>query len=225
MALESLKRNGHRLELGNFEKEGEYGIPVLEPEHLDTRLTWIRFNHALKLPNSERGKYGIHFFIDDYLFERVWHDPTRYALFLRDFPAVMSPDFSMFTDWPKAVQIYNHFRKHQLGAYWQHMGIKVIPTICWSDAESFEWCLDGEPVGGTIAISSVGTQRYPEAKEFFVKGYNTIMERLKPKKIIFFGTVPPECTGNIESHAAYYTTLSHAQKTQKLSGLNSKGEV
>ena len=86
MSLEALKRNGHNLELGEFEVAGQYGIPVLQPVHLNDRIDWIRFNHALKEEN--RDKYGVHFFIDDYLFERAWHDPSRYALFLRQFKAV-----------------------------------------------------------------------------------------------------------------------------------------
>lgn len=88
MSLEALKRNGHNLELGSFELSGEYGIPALSPVQLDKRLTWIRFNHALREPSRER--CGVHFFIDDYLFQRAWHDPPRYALFLRSFPAVMT---------------------------------------------------------------------------------------------------------------------------------------
>ena len=47
------------------ELAGEYGVPVLRPVHLDQRLAWIRFNHALKEPRRDR--YGVHFFIDDYL--------------------------------------------------------------------------------------------------------------------------------------------------------------
>lgn len=50
MSLEALKRNGHNLELGSFELSGEYGIPALRPVQLDSRLTWIRFNHALREP-------------------------------------------------------------------------------------------------------------------------------------------------------------------------------
>lgn len=53
------------------------------------------------------------------------------------------------------MKIYNHYRKHWLGAYWQDNGITVIPTISWSDKESFGWCFDGELVGGTVAVSSV----------------------------------------------------------------------
>ena len=206
MSLEALKRNGHNLELGTFDRAGEYGVPVLRPVHLSKRLEWLRFNHALREPHRDR--YGVHFFIDDYLFYRAWHDPPRYALFLRQFPAVMTPDFSMFTDYPKAVQVYNHWRKHQLGAYWQRVGMTVVPTVGWIDKSSFSWCFDGEPEGGTVAVSSVGTQKNPDARRLFLDGYKEMLIRLQPEKIIFFGDVPDECKGNIEHHDPYYHTFT-----------------
>ena len=219
MSLEAVQRNGHHLELGEFVSVGEYGIPALRPTHLSTTLPWISFNRTLTFPAASRERYGVNFFLDDYVFERVWRDPTRYAPFLSEFAAVMAPDFSMFTDWPMAVQIYNHWRKHQLAAYWQSLGLTVIPTICWSDERSLEWCFDGEPIGGTVAVSSVGTQKHPVARENFRMGYEAMMDRLKPDKIVFFGTVPDWCTGNIEPNSAYYATLPHAQST---TGLSSK---
>ena len=202
MSLEALKRNGHNLELGEFAVAGKYDIPVLSPVVLPERIDWIRFNHALKEKN--RDQYGVHFFIDDYLFERVWNDTKRYALFLKQFPAVMTPDFSLFTDYPASVQIYNHWRKHQLGALYQSMGMTVIPSICWSGYDSYNWCFDGEPVGGTVAVSSVGSQKNKQAKIFFLEGYKEMMRRLEPSKVIFFGDIPEGCEGNIEHHPAYY---------------------
>ena len=59
MALESVKRNGHNLDLGRFETVGAYGIPRLYPIHLDERIEWIRFNHALK--EQSRSRLGVHF--------------------------------------------------------------------------------------------------------------------------------------------------------------------
>lgn len=206
MSLEALLRNGHHLELGPFDCAGEYGVPVLRPVHLDKRLEWLRFNHALKEPHRER--YGVHFFIDDYLFERAWRDPPRYALFLRQFPAAMTPDFSMFTDYPRAVQIYNHWRKHQLGAYWQRCGITVVPTIGWVDEDSYSWCFDGEPEGGTVAVSSVGAMKNRDARRMFLAGYSEMLACLQPEKVIFFGDVPDECQGNIEPHKPYYETFT-----------------
>ena len=98
MALEALKRNGHNLHIGEFPVEGKYGIPRLSPVRLPERLDWLPFNCART--DKRRGAHGIHFFVDDYLFERVWNDPARYALLLSDFRAVMTPDFSLFTDYP-----------------------------------------------------------------------------------------------------------------------------
>ena len=164
------------------------------------------------MSDRQREAHGVHFFIDDYLFQRAWNDPFRYAHLLSGYQAVMTPDFSMFTDYPVAVQLYNHWRKHQLGAYWQSLGLTVIPSICWSDHDSYAWCFDGEPVGGTVAVSSVGTQKNPLARTLFLEGYSEMMRRLQPEKIIFFGDVPAECTGCIEHHNAYHAGLAHAQK-------------
>lgn len=210
MALEALQRNGHNLGLGPFPLDGPWGIPRLLPVHLDARIPWIPFNSVLSARRKEC--CGVHFFIDDYLFQRAWNDPCRYAHLLSGYQAVMTPDFSMFTDYPAAVQLYNHWRKHQLGAYWQSLGMTVIPSICWSDHDSYAWCFDGEPAGGTVAVSSVGTQKTPQARALFLDGYAEMMRRLHPEKIIFFGDVPAECTGNIERHAAFHAGLAHAQK-------------
>ena len=87
----------------------------------------------------------------------------------------------------------------------------VIPSICWSDEASFEWCFDGEPVGGTVAVSSVGTQKNPETRRLFLAGYHEMTRRLSPVKIIFFGDVPEECEGPIEHHPPYYAAV-HARK-------------
>ena len=209
MALEALKRNGHNLELGLFPMDGPLSIPKLVPAHLDDRISWIPFNCVMS--DRQREAHGVHFFIDDYLFQRTWNDPWRYAHLLSGYQAVMTPDFSMFTDYPVAVQLYNHWRKHQLGAYWQSLGLTVIPSICWSDHDSYAWCFDGEPVGGTVAVSSVGTQKNPLARTLFLDGYEEMMRRLLPEKVIFFGDVPTGCTGNIEPHEPYYRGV-HAKR-------------
>lgn len=210
MALEALKRNGHHLELDLFDRAGSYDVPIIKPVRLEQRIPWLPFNCAKTA--KERTCSGIHFFIDDYLFERTWNDPPRYGQLLSGFHAVMSPDFSLFTDYPKAVQIYNHYRKHLLGAYWQSLGATVVPSVCWSDESSFEWCFDGEPIGGTVAVSSVGTQKNPVARALFLAGYSEMMARLNPQKVIFFGDVPAGCSGDIERHEAFYKAVCSGKK-------------
>lgn len=211
MALEALRRNGHNLGLVEYETTGAFDTPVLQPVQTEQRLLWTSFNCAKTTRNREM--FGVHFFIDDYLFERAWNDPARYTLLLKDFKAVMTPDFSLFTDYPKSVQIYNHYRKHLLGAYWQSMGMTVVPSVCWSDHNSYEWCFDGEPLGGAVAVSSVGTQKNAQARAFFLDGYREMLSRLRPSKIIFFGDVPLGCDGNIERHEAFYKSVNSRRGT------------
>ena len=211
MALEALQRNGHNLGLVECDTEGAFDTPVLQPVQIEKRILWTSFNCAKTTRN--RVMFGVHFFVDDYLFERTWNDPARYAILLKDFKAVMTPDFSLFTDYPKSVQIYNHYRKHLLGAYWQRMGMTVVPSICWSDHSSYDWCFDGEPQGGTVAVSSVGTQKNPHTRALFLNGYHEMLARLQPSKIIFFGDVPRGCEGNIEHHEAFYKSVNQRRKS------------
>lgn len=174
-----------------FDGVGEYDIPMIKPEEYHT-VNWIGFNKARAIQKRE-GK-GVHFFLDDYHFIRLWKYPDRYINLLKSYDFVMSPDFSMYTDFPKALNIYNHYRKHWLGAYLQKQGVHVIPTISWSTPDSFDWCFDGEPRESTVAVSSVGCN---SVIDDFINGYNKMVERLNPSTIIFYGKIPEQCTGNI----------------------------
>ena len=181
------QRNYENAQRAIYNGTGEYQIPEIEPTQYEG-CDWIGFNYASTA--KDREKEGVHFFLDDYQFIRLWTDPDRYIGMLQQFSYVMSPDFSMYTDFPKALQIYNHYRKHWLAAYWQEHGIRVIPTICWSDKDSFEWCFDGEPTHSVVAISSVGTQNSRERRQKFLDGYMEMVDRLQPTQIIFYGSVP-----------------------------------
>lgn len=189
------RRNYENLERQIFDGVGEYGIPQIEPVTYEGGCDWIGFNYAKTCKEPE--KKGVHFFLDDYQFNRLWTDVDRYIPMLQKFRYVMSPDFSTYTDFPKAIQIYNHYRKHWVGAYLQEAGIQVIPTISWSTPDSFEWCFDGEPQGGVVAVSSLGVMNSKEKKELFLIGYKEMVRRICPDTIIFYGYVPDECKGNI----------------------------
>lgn len=180
--------------VAQFETVGQFNIPILKP-HKYEQTDFIGFNYAKTLKNK-KGK-SLHFFIDDYQFERLWRQPTKYIKQIEGFQSIMTPDFSLYTDFPKALQIYNHYRKHWLGAYWQSLGFGVIPTIAWSDEDSFKWCFDGVPENSTVAVSSVGTQKSKECKQLFLKGWQEMINRVKPETVIFYGNVPKECNANV----------------------------
>lgn len=188
------QRNYENVQRILFEGQGQFDIPQIEAVEFDN-AEFIGFNYAKNQKEPENK--AVHFFLDDYQFIRVWNNPDGYINILQRFRYVLTPDFSLYMDFPRALQIYNHYRKHWLGAYWQMHGIKVIPTICWSDRESFEWCFDGEPAHSVVAVSSVGTQNSKEKKQLFLDGYMEMVKRLEPVQIVFYGNVPDECRGNI----------------------------
>lgn len=194
------ERNFENVNKSRFAGVGKYEIPVLQPQVYD-KCQFIGFNYASSCKN--RQNTGIHFYLDDYQFQRLWSMPDYYLPMLKQFKYVMTPDFSTYVDFPMALQIYNHYRKHWIGAYLQQNGIKVIPIISWSDRRSYEWCFDGEPTQGTVSVSSVGTQMNRQSKKLFLAGYEEMINRIHPTTIIFYGTVPEECKGNIVKIKSY----------------------
>ena len=95
------------------------------------------------------------------------------------------------------VQRWNHYRKHLLGAWMQEIGCLVYPTVTWSDERSLAWCFDGEPRHSTICVSSVGMMKKKQDLKLFMQGYERMLEVLEPETILFYGSVPIECDGNI----------------------------
>lgn len=174
---------------------GKYDIPKIEPVTTYPEGEFIGDNYAKTEKSPDRK--NVHFFVDDYQFVRFWNQPDKYIQMLSRFRSVCAPDFSIYTDMPLALQIYNYYRKHWLAAYWQLHGITVYPTISWSTPDSYEWCFDGEPKGGIVAVSSVGTQNKSESKRLFLQGYEEMMKRISPLYVIFYGNVPEECDWNV----------------------------
>ena len=187
------------LNKATFTGVGKYDIPQLEPTYdyeIGEIKEWIGFNYVLSDKEPE-GK-AVHFFLDDYQFQRLWNNPEKYIEKLKRYEVVLTPDFSPYGDMPMATQIFNHYRKHWVGALLQEYGVKVVPTIRASrDERSFEWYLDGEPKGGVVCISSMWTAD-EEAKKYFMKEFNTMVETLKPEKIYVYGNEVEGLEGNIE---------------------------
>lgn len=178
----------------NFQGVGFYGVPALHPDRIEASK-FIPFNYAKG--QGDPDEVGVHFFLHDYQFRRLWDMPERYMQMLQRFACVCTPDYSLYVDMPKAMQIYNHYKKQWMGAYWQAWGLSVIPTVSWSDEESFAWCFDGIPEHGAVAVSSVGCMKDEESRKRFLKGFQVMKDIIKPEQILFYGTIPKEIDGPI----------------------------
>lgn len=210
-----LLSGGYMINFENLDKfvfrgAGCYGIPQIDPVTEYPQGEFISANYAMTAKRPE--DKIVHTFVDDYQFVRFWNQPDRYIDRLSKFRAVCAPDFSTYTDMPLAMQIYNHYRKHWLAAYWQLHDITVYPTISWSGEDSYSWCFDGEPTHGIVAVSSVGTQQNKESKRLFLRGYEEMMKRLEPSWVIFYGRVPEECDWNIIRVPPHYDEIVKRRK-------------
>lgn len=187
------------LDKASYKGDGKYDIPSLEPVTEIPEITeWKGFNYVLSDDSEDKSHTGIHFFIDDYQFERLWNNPEAYVEKLKEYGCVATPDFSPYADMPHVCQLFNHYRKHWIGAFLQQNGVTVIPTIRASrDERSLEWYLDGEPKGGIVIISSMWTAK-DDDRDYFLREYNGMYETLTPKKIFVYGNEVEGLQGNIE---------------------------
>ena len=198
------KPDNENIKRWNFFSKNKWNIPTIKGiDEFDEKVQFIGFNYAKTCEKQQKTDFGVHFFLDDYQFNRLWNRPDKYIPLLSKFKYVLSPDFSMYTDYPKAMQMWKHYQKHWLGAYMELFGIKVIPTVGWSDKECFEWCFDGDPKNSIVAVSSIGTQKDKESKQLFLEGYNKMLEVLKPTKILFWGNIPNEIDKSNVIHMGY----------------------
>ena len=192
-------------EIMQFPGVGKYEIPEMFPTNT-TGDKFLRFMDYKTINDPEN--YIAHFYYDDYKFIQAWRNPDKYVKMLREFKAVVSPDFSLYTDFPVALQILSCYRRQWCGAYWQSLGIDVIPDVVWGEKKSYDFCFDGIPKHSTVAVSTVGVANDKNWNNgigtLFKDGYNEMMNRLEPTTILWYGAMNEELEGNIIRIPSYY---------------------
>lgn len=190
------ERTGSAYNLAEYDEnrtDGFYQMPIIEscsfvPEDL------IGFNYVL---STKRRDAGVHFFIDDYQFERIWNEPQLYLPKLAEFSCVLTPDFSLYLDMPMAMKIWNIYRSRLIGQMCQDYGMNVIPTLSWAEPETFTFCFDGIEPGGTVAVSTVGVMKDEHAQEIWRAGMDEAIKRIRPRTVICYGAKIEYDFGNI----------------------------
>lgn len=172
---------------------GRYGFPRLEKVERQEIGSLVPFNVIMSSDNKDR---WMHFFIDDYQFERVYRQPTAYLSLFRKVRGIVTPDFSLYRDMPRAMQIWNCYRSRAVARFLQRLGLHIVPTVSWSDRESFLWCFDGIERGSAVAISTNGTMESIETREAFLDGFYEMVHVLDPCQIVVVGRIPEQLQRN-----------------------------
>lgn len=184
-------RNDPMFLRNQFARDGTFEMPIIKKTKID--LEDVKLIGYDKLNERETDKI-VHFFLDDYKFEVLWKDPEPRVEKLKEYRAVLSPQFSVYTEMPVAVQIHQIFKNRWCGAYLQSRGLKVIPSLVWGEADTFWFSFDGIEERSVVAISTVGMRT---ERRLFVAGYKEMLRRIHPKAIICYGEPFNEMEGNL----------------------------
>jgi hypothetical protein len=150
----------------------------------------ISYDQRKKIPAGERAHTFLHFYVDDYRFESVWNRPWQALESIKTFGGCLSPDFSVFADWPDAAKIWNTYRNRWCGAFWQAQGLTVVPTVNWADPDSYRYCFASLPRGATLSVAAPDW-RSAQATDAFMHGYEEVLEHFWPERLLVYGTVAP----------------------------------
>lgn len=190
-----------------FPSADALGIPIVaaedfEPAYLVPHRQKVRTEYPV-----EDG--AVHFFLDDERFEPVWKTPEKGVSYVKRVGAALTPDFSLHPEMPLALQLFNVYRNRWCGAFWQSRGVRVIPTVGWSDEASYPFCFLGVQEASAVAISTVGLGdpdgtrgATEEERRLFRAGYEEMLARISPRLVLVYGETPERVIGERLFNAA-----------------------
>jgi hypothetical protein len=201
-----------------FPADNNYGIPTLQHTPAGCIPAWLVPYRQRIHSSKPLDEAAVHFFADDYRFETVWNRPQKALEALRPFRTLLTPDFSLYHDWPLTLQLWNTYRNRWCGCFWQAKGWNVIPTVSWSTAESYDFCFLGVPRRGLVAVGTVGVNLGdPLAYQLFLDGFREMVARLEPVAVLGYGRMPAACQALVEvvTYPTRWTSIRTARKGLK----------
>lgn len=106
--------------------DNEWGIPTLDlhwqADAVDLPVvTWGSMARTSKM----RGTWL--FYTEDERFEALWHDPS--GVVNSGCVNAVEPNFSVYDQMPRAIALYNTYRKRWMARYWQSKGVRVFVDL------------------------------------------------------------------------------------------------
>lgn len=203
------KDNFHAFMVKGAEFDGYYDIPFI-PQNFNLDINML-------LPYDKTYKHiyepgeDVHFYLDDQKFDGskgIWNGLSNNENYKRGFDlsrldgatAVISPDFSLYLDMPRVMQIWNVYRSRAVGYYLTTLGYNVIPNVRWTDEESYDFAFDGLFEGQVVAVGTLGCSKTKVDKVLLVNGFVEMIKRIKPKKVLIYGPICDELKYILEKY-------------------------
>ena len=183
----------------------KYDIPICPtivttlPEKI---LTWEEAKQLHRKLFIKDRKYKsdayICFYIDDYKFDGVrtsiWLYPWLALRILKHFRGIITPDFSLYQDFPYPIKIWNIYRMRAFGYWAGKQGLEVINNTRWGTTETYDYCFEGIEKNSIVAIGTVGgSPKKLIDRNRFEEGLTELIRRLSPVTLIIYGSSNYPC--------------------------------
>lgn len=132
------------------------------------------------------------FFTHDFKWEGWWDKPAIYTTKVLNLGVRMaiSPDFSIWWDDPKILQLYSIYRSQWFGRYFQEAGIRTIPRVgMHNNQEMLDISLMGIPKGVPVVGMQLQTvdPKNPDEMKAAVEGIQYIHDKIEPGQFLVYG--------------------------------------
>ena len=186
--------------LENQSFEGSFDMPVVGNFNDISNIDYIAlFSDTSEYKKTENT--AVCFYQYDHVFDGIhglynsiiYKDEKRLAKYRERFKGVkwiVAPDYSLFGDFPNALQIFNVYRS-RVCVCWlaSNTSAKIIPNVRWSFPFTFEYSFDGIMKGSNIAIGLVGLTKGNNNRLMFLEGFKKMVDTIQPKAILVYGFV------------------------------------
>ncbi|MEE1415293.1 MAG: DUF4417 domain-containing protein [Prevotellamassilia sp.] len=165
-------------------RSGKYGITKLKKYLGDLPNKFITLHDINKVGSPNIGVLGFSY---DYVLEELAYHVEKYVPLLLNYKCFGEPDFSIKIGDPLACAISSTFRSHNIAYYLQQMGCPIIPTMKWSDGNSYDVCFDGYERGGAVLVSTMGVLKDERSHMYFADGFREMLKRISPDAVVLYG--------------------------------------
>lgn len=197
-------------------------MPILQRvDAIPNRL--VAFSDAMH-PRWKDFDCWVHFFEDDCVIERFWHNPKAYIEKLRKFRGVTGPDFSVGWNFPKPIKRYNHFRNSVCSHWLHHQGITVIPQARCERDDYLE-VLSGFPKHSTIAIGARAMVRDVRDRAVLKESVRLTVDYLDPSHVAWYGSALYGVTDYLDEKNVPYTVFEGKGRGRLSSPSSGEGEA
>ena len=198
--------SSHLVETALF--DGVFEIPHIPgPKEIIIPKGMIPFS---KRKQSKTHLEAVSFYEHDIKFKTILTSTDKYISELNDFPAIISPDCSLYRDMPFVLQITNTYMNRAIGVYLYANGFYVIPNVRWGDERTYTTCEISEKIAflgvdrnSIVSIGTYGCIRGKENKYHFKAGLEAMLDELTPKVVLVYGSMPKSVFNDYLSYTKF----------------------